>query len=945
MDTTTGTSILDLLAALPGMERSADGGAVVEAVPNPFGDSEECWRYTVGAGEQIEALRLRGGETVGAPSRGTLHQLLWYKLRLERICHRYREQYESWKEANGGVDYISTRIQSEDEAENWNSGDYIRYLWGEPRNGKGGLRLLMAEYGMGKSSFCQELKRLTAETVREPFLNGEAAFPLVFDLNEFRNQDFDEFIQNRVTVRYGIPLSYACVEALCRAGVFVVVLDAWDQMHGTPSERDTIRDISQFRSLWGENGRVLITCRRSFYQKQLHMKQGVFGAEAMRQARLFALGGFDRSAAERYVLAVGQAAINADSEWMEASWKLNQDLLERPLNLRLLARHADLILRRYDLSRERLDTYQFLELILNDWQRGEARDRVLKTLVLLTLRSGLNRSVPVQAYREALGEELWEANVAALKDLEFVALRGEEIEFRLAAYQEYLWAHFVLQELNGRRLCGRDTLLNRFLLTPEARGWIKDVLSREENDCLSVQLDLIEYKNRAETGCSGGNALTLLGDLNHSEYYRRQLERRKLNDRPLHRADLHGLDLSGMNFRRADLSEANLSYTRLDGTDFSGAILSELVMDDYGQLTKCAFLEQQDGLCVVAGTEAGNVLIYSIDRRERESGAQADDIIRDISADSAGVYTASADGWVGYMNPSGKWKSAYITATGLQSIASGARDAVYVGVAQDGLYRYHWGRSSKTPIQVTDEDGAPVEIRQVEDINYYVDATDHRYIAYLSDERLTDRRRRITLLELSGAEKGVVRALCRLRGGHAFGDICFAEGYLVYSVTGLGVYARPIEGLFGEIEQEALTSENCRIFSTKLPVMLAWAGRAHRLFILEEAPQTLDQVTAIDMKDKNRTAVGYDLEWILRSKTYAVRADRVNGFSVSGDGGCLALSGERLAVFQWQREEGYYALPDEPVEARILCKNAKFEKCEGLPLTLKERLKDGGAAV
>ena len=930
---------LELLGNLPGFERDEDGVSPVEPILNPFGVENELWRYSVTADSQIEAVKMRGDKQIAGPVCGSLRQLLWNKLRLDRVCEAYQNQYEEWKASNNGVEYISATVLSEDRESHWDSEDFVRQLWSDPENNQGGLWLLMAEYGMGKSSFCQGVRTLTAREIKEPFLNGEAAFPLVFDLNEFRNQDFDEFIQNRVIDRYQMPLSYRCFEMLCRAGIFLVVLDAWDQMHGTPSERQTIRDISQFRSLWDENGRVLITCRRSFYQKQLHMKQSVFGEESMRQARLFALGGFDKQSVEAYFRAVGIQSLAADDAWLEQCWRLNSDLLERPLNLRLLFKHAELITERYDLSSVKIDTYQFLELVLKAWQSDLKRDSLLKPLVMLTLRSGLNRSVFVQAYKEQIGESVWNANEAALRKLEFISVREEEIEFRLAAYQEFLWAHYVIQELNARQLCNYNTLLNRFLLTPETRAWIKNVLSQEENNCLKIQLDLLLYKNRAETGFSGGNALTLWRDLNHIDYYKRSLAEQQLNDRPLHGADLHGLNLSGLNFRRSDLFGANLSYTKLDGADFTGANLTDLVIDDYGELTKCAFLDQASGPCVVSGTEAGSVMTYSISQRREEAEAQADDTIRDISADSAGVYTASADGWVGYIDKEGHWRNAYIAAAGLQSIVSGAKGAVYVGVHQNGLYRYNWERGSKHRIQVFDEQGKEVHINEMEGIIYYPDEkNDGRYIAYLSETR-----RLLTIVELSGLDNGTVVCKCRLQGGSSFGDCCFADDNLVYSVTGMGVYSWPIDRLFGKIGQDALTVGEHLVYRTQKPVMLAWARDTHRLFVLEKEPGTLEKITGIEMNGREKNSMVCELEWVLFDRSFAVQADRLNGFCVSSDGRYLALSGERLAVFVWQQEEGYYALLSDPVEARITCRNAKFQKCDGLPPTLQARLQKGGA--
>ena len=73
--------------------------------------------------------------------------------------------------------------------------EFMRNFWSEEAvNGSDyhrNLRLLLAEYGIGKTSYCNGIRYLVAEEIEAPFLNSNAAFPFVFDLNEFRSGDFD----------------------------------------------------------------------------------------------------------------------------------------------------------------------------------------------------------------------------------------------------------------------------------------------------------------------------------------------------------------------------------------------------------------------------------------------------------------------------------------------------------------------------------------------------------------------------------------------------------------------------------------------------------------------------------------------------------------------------------------------------------------------------------
>ena len=740
------TEILELLAELPGFERRPDSDFVEEAIINPFEASEECWRYTVTDEGGISVQKICAGQPVGEAMYGEFRQLLWNKLRLDKVCAAYLNQYQTWKVQNNGATFISTDIVSDgDEKEVEKSHDFIRTFW----HGTGNvLYLVMADYGMGKSSFCQGVRLLAGQEIQLPFLEGTASFPFVFDLNEFRNQDLDEFIQNRLTARYKVHITYKAFEKLCQAGIFSVVLDAWDQMHDTPYARQVRQDISQFSPLWSDNGRVLITCRRTFYQNQLHMKRkNLLSESPMKCARPFTLCGFDQNSVRQYFTQT-KTQLLAEEAWLSLCWEANRELLERPLTLMLLVRYYDLIKPRYDLEKERVDAYQLFEVILQEWQGRYQMEDALKTLVMCTLRSGLNRSIPQDTYLSWIEETSREQTIHALKELDFITCDGDSIEFHLAAYQEFLWAYFVIQELNKRQLCETDTLLNRYLLLQEVRRWIVKVLSKEQNDCLQTQLNLLAYKLKDEVGYSGGNALTLLGDLNQIPYYKEQLSQQNLTDRPLQGADLRGLDLRGLAFRRSNLTRANLSYTKLDGADFTNVELAECEMDEYGVLQKCAFLDPNGSPCVVAGTESGGVLTFRISEKDADITTLANDTIRDIAADSAGVYTASSDGQVGYIDQHGQLRNVCIATSGLQSIVPGPAGVVYIGADHAGLYYYNWKSAYHKQIHVFDLQKKPFSVTSVAAIHYHFNDSG-RYIAYLATKR-----KQLVLLRLSAMKEG-----------------------------------------------------------------------------------------------------------------------------------------------------------------------------------------------
>lgn len=949
----TNTEITIILEEVLRCKRSIEGDWIDEYINKPFGGGKDIWRYTVD-GDKIVVTNLTDNESVC----GSFKQFLWDRLRLDSVCDIYKQQYDRWMELNYGIPYVETDIVRDSDEGLESTYDFIRSIWNVNSGEKGGLKLLMAEYGMGKSSFCQGVRLLASKEIKKAFLNDGASFPFIFDLNEYRNSAFDEFIKNRLSDHYGVNIKFKTFEKLCRAGIFSVVLDAWDQMHDTPMMRQTRQDISQFSALWKNRGRVLITCRRSFYQKQLHMKKDeLFDTEDVQAAKFYTLAGFNERAAKDYFAKANEILENdgqqpIDPNWVKKCWKINSELFSRPLNLKLLVKHFDVITEKYELTDERVETYQFLQIILLRWQTendihsfSSGKD-ILKALVMLTLESGLNRNVSIDSFKRMIKKEIknddhWERIKSVITKLDFVSIGDDgQIEFRLAAYQEFLWAHYVLAELEEKRLCGSDKLLNRFMLPQEVRSWVARELSQKESDCLETQLKLVKYKIKADVGYSGSNAITLLRDLNNVDYYKEQLLElaKDLAFRPFEEADLRGLDLTKGNFEGSSFIGADLSYTRLDKAIFLGTNLSEVTWEEYGRLQKCAFLNDS----VVVGTESGSLLTFSIVDDTAEMQNLADETIRDVAADLAGVYTASQDGWIGYIK-NGQLKHAYIVGSGLQSIGtSGMEGSIYVGANREGLYRYNWNSGSYRKIHVTD-DGKAVEKFGVADIHYFTREISEQervnLVAYISDNNKS-----LVLVQIQGKETGFVEGKCTLKKSNLkFGDICFADDFLVYSVVGKGVYHIPVDEMDGKIEQEDLLRDGRCLYQCVNPVELAWVKEKHILMIIEKSTCLLETVNYIPFNDERRSKK-IEIEWIFDQKNHAVSGEKVEGFCVSNDGKYIALSGEKLAVLELVDNE-YYQIIRAPIEARISCNCAEFIGCTGLTENRLKFLKERGAFI
>lgn len=949
----TNREILTILEDILQCKRSKEGDWIDEYIKKPFGGNRDVWRYSVD-GNKITAENQANKESVS----GSLKQFLWNRLRLGSVCETYKQQYDRWMELNCGIPYVETDIVRDSDDRTESSYHFMRSIWNVDSEEKeqGGLKLLTAEYGMGKSSFCQGVRILASKEIEKIFLEEDASFPFVFDLNEYRNSAFDEFIKNRLSDHYGINIKFKTFEKLCQAGIFSVVLDAWDQMHNTPVLSQTRQDISQFSALWKERGRVLITCRRSFYQKQLHMKRDeLFNTEDVQAAKFYTLAGFNERSVKQYfdeanrnLKSVGKQSI--DQSWVENCWEINRDLFGRPLNLKLLVKHFDIITAQYNLTDTRIETYQFLQIILTKWQTENDIDLmrsgndILKSLVMLTLEAGLNRSISIESFKrmikkEIRSEEHWESIKRVIGRLDFVSVENDgQIEFRLAAYQEFLWAHYVLAELEERQLCRSDKLFNRVMLTQEVRSWIARELKQMESDCLKIQLGLVKYKVKADVGYSGSNAITLLRDLNSVDYYKKQLLElaQDLCFRPFEEADLRGLDLTGINFEGSSFVLADLSYTKLDRAVFSSTNLSDVIWKEYGKLQKCAFLNDS----VVVGTKSGSLLTFSITDNTAQTQNLADETIRTVAADLAGVYTASQDGWISYIK-NGQLKNAYIVGNGLQSIGtSDTEGSVYVGANREGLYRYNLSSGSYRKIYVTGN-GDPVEGFDVTDIHYYTRKINvhknENLVAYISENNKS-----LVLLKLEGKENGsVVGKGILSRTDLHFGDICFADDSLVYSIVGKGVYYIPVDDMCEIVEQVELLSDRRCLYDCESPVELAWVKEKHTLMVVEKSSEPMKSVHFITF-DEKKESKKIEIEWIFGNKNHAVRGDTVEGFCASNDGKYIALSGDKLTVFELMENE-YYQLIREPIEARISCEEAEFKGCEGLTEQSLEFLKKRGA--
>ncbi len=947
------TEMLEVLSEIIGGELEEwEIGGVDVSIDDPI-DDEKSFHYQYWLLENGNIL-IQEKETQREKAK-TFREVLWRNCGLKNVCKKYESQYKRWKdENNSGVFYIAVQIH-DDKVGKWkHSYEIMKTLLNNPYEERlHGLYLLLGEAGIGKTSFCHGMRNLAVSEIENVFKKEQAAFPFFFDLNEFCGGDFDKFIETELIEKYRVALRYPVFKKLCQEGIFMVVLDAWDQMRGMGKMQRMKQDIQKIGALWKKRGRVLITCRQSFYQQQL--KKNEISEEI---AGIYKLKGFDQTVALEYIQEYrkpNEEEKSAIEALIKKSWQYNADLFQKPLNVRLLAKHYYNITMRIDLTKKKTDTYALLGIAYEAWkEKKKIEDELfVKNFVFLALNAKFNRNDLFEQFRKEFTEDKWNAVIEQLKFLDFIYYNEQkrEMEFKLAVFQEFLWSYFVLEELeqDPKKLVQRKHLLKNYLLSKEVREWVCKKLVQKDNgtDCLQSQLDYVKYRRTKEAGYIGSNALTLLCDLSMEPRYQNQFETIKssLRRMPLKGVDFRSKNLSGTDFFGSELDGADFSYAILTNVNFAGADLTNTTWREHTQMNKCVFIMYEDALCVTAGTVTGGLLIYSVEDGRQEIISLREDRIQDLTYNNGSIYTISSDGMASYINGKGIIEHDEITHRELRSIASAGskiKDVFYISSDDGSIYRYNW--KSHTMHEIVYEYSLGQEMGEISEIRYYP-YYNNEYIAFtISGEH------RLVLLKIAGLHKGLVTTVCSA-GSYKFGAIGFAEEMLIYSIIGKGVFAISVHEVLTDIadgeepievtEKEMLNQEQMLLgLSDADTFFFSYADKIKKLFVVGKgAGEKIDKFYSVDLKSKKHIAIDLDREY--NRQFYDIVPDQLEGFCMSKDGKYAAFSGGFLAVLQ---DMGSYFGPiGEPVEAKLSCEGVNITGCTGIDRSCKEFLLARGA--
>jgi hypothetical protein len=488
-------------------------------------------------------------------------------------------------------------------------------------------RLLLADFGEGKSLFTYCLTRQLAEEFRAAPVTG--VFPLRVPLKDFSQAGSARaLLEDRL--KY-IGASYADWNVLAGQVRTLVILDGFDEMSADLSSAALEQNLKNIEACVEEfpDSKVLVTSRERVLDGanarrrtldrlgkpvELHIAAGSrrqrveylegFAAGPVLAARLAALRDlYDPIglAAKplflqmiKVTLLTGNLPLTDFSEqalyrsYIDQSLRLKHKLLRDPggqLTEDDLVRNLQAILE--DVA-VKLHEGNAPHVYLQDYQRTPRERRLAG---MLWQMSGQEEAAPADLLQKDEDDVVNRVRVRSLLKQVAAPDPGKwPVDFFHRSMREYFVALAIARSLGegARDLERARRLLRASPLLPEIAHFAASILKTAPDQASA--LDTLESLARSATLSSGekylgGNAVTLLhaaaGRLPHGDWPRLCLDH----------ADLHGADLHDMNFARSSLRYANLDNANLERTDLTEANLEGVRLEETSRV-----------LSVVAGT-------------------------------------------------------------------------------------------------------------------------------------------------------------------------------------------------------------------------------------------------------------------------------------------------------------------------------------------------------
>ncbi|MBU4350676.1 metallophosphoesterase [bacterium] len=124
--------------------------------------------------------------------------------------------------------------------------------------------VLLGDAGSGKSVFCLQFAKQCFDLYRK---DNENRIPILIDLKEYAEIDDALDILAKYLREYGTKLSATDIKTFLKKGMFIVILDEFDEYDKGSITDISQRDFKSFEHLSGKNTKLLITCRTTFFNR------------------------------------------------------------------------------------------------------------------------------------------------------------------------------------------------------------------------------------------------------------------------------------------------------------------------------------------------------------------------------------------------------------------------------------------------------------------------------------------------------------------------------------------------------------------------------------------------------------------------------------------------------------------------------------------------------
>ncbi len=464
---------------------------------------------------------------------------------------------------------------------------------------------LLADYGSGKSTFCQHLAATLA--IDYLFIQEHERYhqriPLLIPLRDFGRNPVDLKGYLVTYLKQYCRVDNPDVEALMKmaeAGLLLFILDGFDEMASRGTSDTVSMNIEQFEQVANvAQNKVLLTTRPEYFFN-MYQEQRVLQAYPCLYLQPFSEQQVDLYLEKRVPFLKPRKG-ESKKNWKYYREQINaihdlSDLVHRPVLLEMIVKTLPVLVaegeavnrpnlyQRYlegELDRQILK--QRRDLLIRREKRFDIIERIALELYR-TDKVELTSKEILEVSKGLLTPEQQEEMEGSLREIvtcSFLIRTGNEYRFSHQSFLEYLVALRLAKDIldderENFRLKPLTRVIRDFLL--ELELGVVQRSSTTNNAVVSFDRKKLEgwFRSDPQDSWVSGNIVSLLAKLLQPEQWR-QLPLRKANleGADLRQADLRQADLYGANLYGANLLQANLEKADLEGADLRQADLRQ----------------------------------------------------------------------------------------------------------------------------------------------------------------------------------------------------------------------------------------------------------------------------------------------------------------------------------------------------------------------------------